>query len=141
MQLAYNERSLNAECTKPDMLLSPSNIKSPDELAAMVLPALPLFSLAKLLQKQKMNTVPIMGRIPAGRGKDLVTRDRARAQKFLKSVNPHGPVWMQEYRRMGRQRAAASSSGVDVTDAGVTFTASVGVGNPATNYTLLIDTG
>ena len=31
-------------------------------------------------------------------------------------------------------------TGVDVTDAGVTYTASVGVGNPPSQYTLLIDT-
>jgi hypothetical protein len=30
---------------------------------------------------------------------------------------------------------------VDVTDAGVTYTMQVGVGSPATDYTLLIDTG
>jgi hypothetical protein len=43
----------------------------------------------------------------------------------------------------GTGGAAPSSGGdsIDVTDAGVTYTASVGVGSPATNYTLLIDTG
>ncbi|KDR83017.1 hypothetical protein GALMADRAFT_863793 [Galerina marginata CBS 339.88] len=37
--------------------------------------------------------------------------------------------------------ATAASDSIDVTDAGVTYTMSVGVGSPATQYTLLIDTG
>jgi hypothetical protein len=35
----------------------------------------------------------------------------------------------------------AGDSSIDVTDAGVTYTMSVGVGSPPTQYTLLIDTG
>ncbi|KAF9481152.1 acid protease [Pholiota conissans] len=35
----------------------------------------------------------------------------------------------------------SAAESIDVTDAGVTYTISVGVGSPATDYTLLIDTG
>ncbi|KAH9931674.1 acid protease [Epithele typhae] len=76
--------------------------------------------------------VPFVARLSCrGSGKEIVARDLARARKIMQGMNPHGPAAFHE----------ALCSGVDVTDAGVTYTASVGVGNPATDYTLLIDTG
>ncbi|GJE88453.1 pepsin-like aspartic proteases [Phanerochaete sordida] len=123
------------------------------------------------------NTIPFVGRIAARHGKDIIARDRARAQKMLEAVRPHGPLGVHELRKRhgnhhhhhgGREEASrhhhtgggttgsgtgtgsggstgtapsSSGTGVDVTDAGVTYTAAVGVGSPATNYTLLIDTG
>lgn len=71
-------------------------------------------------------------------GKDILKRDRARAMNMMRNIDPHGPARLQ---KMGGQKMRSSSHGVDVTDAGVTYTASVGVGSPATDYTLLIDTG
>ncbi|KZP31579.1 acid protease [Athelia psychrophila] len=41
----------------------------------------------------------------------------------------------------GAGTGAGTGGSVDATDAGVTYTLSVGVGSPATQYTLLIDTG
>ncbi|KAI0263910.1 aspartic peptidase domain-containing protein [Gloeopeniophorella convolvens] len=79
----------------------------------------------------------------------IIARDRARAQKLLAGVQPHGPNahHLLELRARGRSdteplagRDAAGDT-IDVTDAAVTYTASVGVGSPATDYTLLIDTG
>ncbi|KAH8992596.1 acid protease [Lactarius hatsudake] len=64
-----------------------------------------------------------------------MARDRARAQKFLAGVQPHGP---NAHNPLSRD---AIGDTIDVTDTGVTYTASVGVGSPATDYTLLIDTG
>ncbi|KZV63908.1 acid protease [Peniophora sp. CONT] len=99
-----------------------------------------------------------------GGAKELIARDKARAQKFLAGVHPHGPVahHKEELRRRGHHhhKTQPSSGGsgagtgagtgtgsdaagdtIDVTDAAVTYTTSVGVGSPATQYTLLIDTG
>lgn len=86
------------------------------------------------------NAVPFVSRITGRHGKDILARDKARAAKLLKSIRPHGPGALHELRKRGRD-TSPGSSGVDVTDAGVTYTASVGVGSPATDYTLLIDTG
>ncbi|KAF7796287.1 hypothetical protein EIP86_007463 [Pleurotus ostreatoroseus] len=118
-----------------------------------------------------MNKVlPFTSRIVARSGKEMVQRDRERAQKLLAGVHPHGPLHFRERRRhhprhhhghgsapapsdlssgggtgtgsgTGGAPPSSAGAGVDVTDAGVTYTASVGVGNPPTQYTLLIDTG
>ncbi|KAF8125701.1 acid protease [Boletus edulis] len=86
-----------------------------------------------------LRSVPFATRLRATLGaRELLERDRKRAAKLLTGLSPHGPV------KNFRQRALASTIGsdsIDVTDTGVTYTTSVGVGNPATQYTLLIDTG
>ncbi|KAI0755096.1 acid protease [Daedaleopsis nitida] len=102
------------------------------------------------------SSIPFVTRIAARHAKDIVARDRARAQKILQGINPHGPVSRRTSRHHGHHGhgsggstappggstpAPSSGAGVDVTDAGVTYTTSVGVGNPPTDYTLLIDTG
>ncbi|KAF8267326.1 acid protease [Lactarius quietus] len=89
----------------------------------------------------------------------IIARDKARAQKFLAGVQPHGPNAHKstELRRRGNHHnhahghpshkvvnalsRDATGDTIDVTDAAMTYTASVGVGSPATDYTLLIDTG
>jgi hypothetical protein len=89
----------------------------------------------------------------------ILARDKARAQKFLAGIQPHGPLAHKSTelrRRPARHHhdhghpshkvdssLARDTTGdtIDVTDAAVTYTASVGVGSPATDYTLLIDTG
>ncbi|KAI0632318.1 acid protease [Trametes polyzona] len=118
-------------------------------------------------------SVPFVTRVAGRHAKDIIARDRARAQKIAQGINPHGPAAFHELRRRrhghhghhhghgggstgagtgagsggstgGAGTAPPTSTpggGVDVTDAGVTYTASVGVGNPPTQYTLLIDTG
>ncbi|KAH9889765.1 acid protease [Cubamyces lactineus] len=114
-------------------------------------------------------SVPFVSRVAGHHAKEILARDRARAQKIMQGINPHGPAAFHELRRRrhehhhhhhrhprgpgggtgGDDPAPSDPSptdptpggGVDVTDAGVTYTASVGVGNPATQYTLLIDTG
>ncbi|KAH9008849.1 acid protease, partial [Lactarius deliciosus] len=70
-----------------------------------------------------------------GGARAIIARDRARAQKFFAGVQPHGP---NAHNPLSRD---ATGDTIDVTDTGVTYTASVGVGSPATDYTLLIDTG
>ena len=119
------------------------------------------------------STVPFLTRIAGRHAKEILTRDRARAQKILQGINPHGPAAFHEARRRrhghhghhghgggstnpssggdgsgdgsgstpGNSPPSTPGGGVDVTDAGVTYTMSVGVGSPATQYTLLIDTG
>ncbi|KAI0826845.1 acid protease [Trametes gibbosa] len=86
-------------------------------------------------------SVPFVTRVAGRHAKDILARDRARAQKIAQGINPHGPAAFHELRRRRHGHHGHGSGGVDVTDAGVTYTASVGVGSPATQYTLLIDTG
>ncbi|THU97135.1 acid protease, partial [Dendrothele bispora CBS 962.96] len=76
----------------------------------------------------------------------LLEHDRARGQKLLAARAPIGPMGIQELRKKNHGQShgsAPSTTGetVDVTDAAVTYTMSVGVGNPPTPYNLLIDTG
>ena len=114
--------------------------------------------------------VPFTSRIVSRNAREILARDRERAQKLLAGVHPHGPLAVRELRSRrhrhghhghgggtassggtgggsapsggnGTEPSPNSGAGVDVTDAGVTYTASVGVGSPATQYTLLIDTG
>ncbi|KAG1748580.1 acid protease [Suillus lakei] len=94
--------------------------------------------------------IPFATRLRAAKGgaKELLERDRARAQKFLAGNRRHGhhhkgtvaaPSTTVPSGTGGSSTNASSS--IDVTDSGVTYTMQVGVGNPATQYTLLIDTG
>lgn len=83
--------------------------------------------------------------------RELLQRDRARAAKLLAGISPHGPhAFLESFqypKHCGKTGTLASPAhentqrSVDVTDAGVTYTMSVGVGSPATTYNLLIDTG
>ncbi|EMD39767.1 hypothetical protein CERSUDRAFT_71628 [Gelatoporia subvermispora B] len=113
-----------------------------------------------------VRSLPFATRFAFGSARELLARDRERAQKIVAGLHPHGPTAFREARRSRRHGhhhgsgassgtaptssptpappssgSGSSSGGVDVTDAGVTYTASVGVGSPATQYTLLIDTG
>ena len=101
-----------------------------------------------------IHTLPFASHLSTSNARELIERDRARAQKLARAIHPHGPKAFKEARRRrhhhgqgggtsGDPPASGGSgeAGVDVTDAGVTYTASVGVGSPATQYTLLIDTG
>ncbi len=114
------------------------------------------------------SALPFVSRVVGNHAREILARDRARAQKLLSGSHPHGPIGIRELRarRHGHHHHGGSGggastgggstgggsaggggaptdsgAGVDVTDAGVTYTASVGVGSPATQYTLLIDTG
>ncbi|KAG1742327.1 acid protease [Suillus paluster] len=118
-----------------------------------------------------IRAIPFATQLRAAKGgaKELLERDRARAQKFLAGKSHHGPsATVGEFRqRHGHHHkgtatvpatapatapsttvpsgtggsSSASANSIDVTDSGVTYTMQVGVGNPATQYTLLIDTG
>ncbi|KAG1901296.1 acid protease [Suillus fuscotomentosus] len=83
--------------------------------------------------------IPFATRLRAAQGgaKELLKRDRARAQKFLAGKSHHAFV-AAKAKRYG---STGTDSSIDVTDSGVTYTTQVGVGSPATDYTLLIDTG
>ncbi|KAI0685799.1 acid protease [Cytidiella melzeri] len=101
------------------------------------------------------SALPFVSRVVGTHAKEILARDRSRAQKLLSGRHPHGPHGFRELRSHRHAKHGASGdksggggtapsspdAGVDVTDAGVTYTASVGVGSPATQYTLLIDTG
>jgi len=116
------------------------------------------------------SVLPFASRIVGNHARDILARDRLRAQKVLAGIHPHGPASFKRtshkhHGHHGHHATSASSeqqpseqqtsgsgaattappssdgTGVDVTDAGVTYTTSVGVGSPPTQYTLLIDTG
>ncbi|KAF7299716.1 Acid protease [Mycena chlorophos] len=97
-----------------------------------------------------IKSIPITTRIAsAASAGNILARDQARARKFLQGVGPFGPKIHHKrkhhhhHKHEFQELAAnvAGSGSVDVTDASVTYTMSVGVGSPATDYTLLIDTG
>ncbi|KAG1790292.1 acid protease [Suillus plorans] len=83
--------------------------------------------------------IPFATRLRAAQGgaKELLKRDRVRAQKFL-AGKPHHAFLAAKAKR---HSSTGAESSIDVTDSGVTYTIQVGVGSPATDYTLLIDTG
>ncbi|KAG2155785.1 acid protease [Suillus bovinus] len=83
--------------------------------------------------------IPFLTRLRAAKGgaKELLERDRARAQKFLAGKSHHSFL----SAKAKGARSTGTDSSIDVTDSGVTYTMQVGVGTPATDYTLLIDTG
>ncbi|KAF9013171.1 acid protease [Cyathus striatus] len=86
--------------------------------------------------------------------KHILARDQARAKKLLAGLHPHGPVAFharksRHHHHRSHESApvppqgdsTAAGHSIDVTDAAVTYTLPVGVGQPPTTYTLLIDTG
>ncbi|KAJ7079750.1 acid protease [Mycena belliarum] len=89
--------------------------------------------------------------------REIKQRDSARAEHFLAGHHPHGPAAFRNCNAMkgrkhhhsgGSSSAPGGSSSppdptttVNVTDAAVTYLATLAVGSPATNYDLLIDTG
>ncbi|KAN0074734.1 Aspartic peptidase domain containing protein [Tylopilus felleus] len=88
-----------------------------------------------------LKSVPFATRLRATLGaRELLEHDRKRAAKFLAGLSPHGPAKPSRQRLPSLVRTTGGDS-IDVTNSGVTYTMPVGVGNPATQYNLLIDTG
>ncbi|KAJ7143506.1 acid protease [Mycena crocata] len=104
-----------------------------------------------------IKALPFTTRVTHG-AKNILAADQARAQKLLAGLHPHGPVAFRARHKSRHHHPAQPTDGgdvtsdpqvsqtagddsVDVTDAAVTYTMSVGVGSPPTDYTLLIDTG
>ncbi len=114
------------------------------------------------------NALPFSTRLhpKCGHAKDILARDRARAQKLMSGKQPHGPLVIQEMcKKDGSRRAQSgqpdSGNSIDVTDAGarqshcmnicvgsdvalilaVTYTCMVKMGQPGQSFKLLIDTG
>lgn len=100
-----------------------------------------------------INSVPFNTRVLQG-ARQILAHDTARAQRFIAGFHPHGPVSFHARRAKHAHHGHRGHGGlsanpvqsppdqsIDVTDAGVTYTMSVNVGQPATAYTLLIDTG
>ncbi|OCB89084.1 acid protease [Sanghuangporus baumii] len=84
--------------------------------------------------------------LKGGSAKQILAVDRARVQKLIAGHSPHGPAVKHNKALRAevlakKPFATAEATSIDVTDAAVTYTIQVGVGSPATDYTLLIDTG
>ncbi|KAH9016897.1 acid protease [Lactarius pseudohatsudake] len=93
----------------------------------------------------------------SGGARAIIAHDRARAQKYLAGIQPHGPnahkltkLRSRVTHHRGRQVISPLSRDagdipitdtIPITNTGVAYTASVGIGSPPTYYTLLIDTG
>ncbi|KAJ6584084.1 acid protease [Mycena vulgaris] len=89
-----------------------------------------------------IKALPFTTRVAHG-AKNILAADQARAKKLLAGLHPHWPSSFP-FSTQGSpppSHAPAGADSVDVTDAAVTYTMTVGVGSPATDYTLLIDTG
>lgn len=94
-----------------------------------------------------IKALPITASIRKGGAKQVLAADRARIAKLVAGHSPHGPnvVHSKALKAHVRHKkpfssgsaADSSSTSIDVTDAAVTYTMQVGVGSPATNYTLL----
>ncbi|KAK0462105.1 acid protease [Desarmillaria tabescens] len=100
------------------------------------------------MSRVSVNTLPFSTRLhpKCGHAKDILARDRARAQKLMSGKQPHGPLVIQEMcKRDGSARALSgqsdSGNSIDVTDAAVTYTAMVKMGQSGQSFKLLIDTG
>jgi hypothetical protein len=84
--------------------------------------------------------IPLSVRFTSGGAKEILARDRARAQKIIAGKHPHGPVISHTAKKLGHHRlqhqhhqatgttfdkasSVAISSGdqVDVTDSGMSF--------------------
>ncbi|EKM48656.1 uncharacterized protein PHACADRAFT_108504 [Phanerochaete carnosa HHB-10118-sp] len=62
---------------------------------------------------------------------------------MLQGVRPHGPRGNQSPHHHGFSEAAIrpDATGVDATDTAMAYTVEIGVGDPETKFTLLVDTG
>ncbi|KAJ7643865.1 acid protease [Roridomyces roridus] len=70
---------------------------------------------------------------------DVKQRDLARAKHLVAGHQPHGPNAKKHQHQ--RQQNCDGSSEIPVTDNGVTYLVNCGLGEPATNVSLLVDTG
>ena len=89
-----------------------------------------------------IKALPIATRFKHRGAKKLLEADRARVRKLMDGVSPHGPKvlhdqGLRELVRAKKSFASDEATSIDVTDASVTYTMEVGVGSPATKYTLL----
>ncbi|KAI0046049.1 aspartic peptidase A1 [Auriscalpium vulgare] len=81
-------------------------------------------------------TLPFAKKLNVTGALDLVHKDQARAQ----AVRTHGSA-KANARAQGRSANSAAVTSIGVTNVAQVYVASVGVGSPATSYSLLIDTG
>lgn len=85
-----------------------------------------------LIQVRSVNpgiTLPFALRLNVSGGATIADRDRARAAHFLSKGSTDA------------EKIDRRASSFSVTNTAVTYVAAVGVGSPATTYSLLIDTG
>jgi len=111
-----------------------------------------------------IDSVPFFTHLASGvtHAKHILQRDRARASKLLAGLHPHGPLANSKHahgkhhhhhrvkhvetgdhhhQSFAQAPGTNSSQSIDVTDAAVTYTCQLNVGNPPVAYDLLIDTG
>ncbi|KAF8651943.1 hypothetical protein AX16_004586 [Volvariella volvacea WC 439] len=91
-----------------------------------------------------VESVPFSTSFKTKHMKNILARDKARAHKIL--ADNHLGVRREVLTEgaVGKQRAQNPGAGVtsvDVTDAAVSYNITIGVGQPPTEYTLIIDTG
>lgn len=89
-----------------------------------------------------IKSLPIATQLKHRGAKKLLEADRARIRKLMDGVSPHGPKVIHDKGLRASVLAKKpfstnEATSIDVTDASVTYTMEVGVGSPATKYTLL----
>ncbi|KAG6915899.1 hypothetical protein DXG01_009366 [Tephrocybe rancida] len=88
-----------------------------------------------------INSVPFETRL-CHDAKQILARDQVRAKKLLAGLQPHGPSAFHNKNATKRDSITGSTrESIDITDAGVAYSVPVGVGQPPTMFSLLIDTG
>ncbi|KAI0649653.1 aspartic proteinase precursor [Trametes meyenii] len=86
-----------------------------------------------IVVRDSLVTLPIARRLNVTGAADLVKSDQARAKVLKQKALGKG--------KGANLKSAASVIDVPVTNGAVTYTVSVGVGSPATQYDLIVDTG
>ena len=88
-----------------------------------------------------VRSFPISAKVAKQGAQQILAADRARINKFRQLRNPHGPnrnaKSLKAQKPFSVAAAANGETNVDVTDAAVTYTMQVGVGEPPEEYTLL----
>ncbi|GLB38639.1 putative eukaryotic aspartyl protease [Lyophyllum shimeji] len=89
-----------------------------------------------------INAIPFETRV-AHDARQILARDQARAKKLLAGLHPHGPAAFQSKRteELGSEDSDTARKSIDVTDAGIAYTVPVKVGNPPTEFAVLLDIG
>lgn len=78
-------------------------------------------------------SVPITVRVGHRPAKEILVRDTARSHKINNGANGHGPN--------ARHHGGVGNHTIALTDASLDYTITVEIGDPPTEFTLLLDTG
>ncbi|KAF8073954.1 acid protease [Lyophyllum atratum] len=88
-----------------------------------------------------INAIPFETRITYD-ARQILARDKARAQKLLAGFHPHGPAAFHSKKTSPQANGSdVLEDTIDVTDAGIAYTIPVKIGDPPTTFSVLLDIG